>query len=782
MKTEMRLGRAAASRGPAREPQGFRADRVSLSIARSSAARPTRRAVAMFAAGVCLFASPVAMTVARAQVVLTEVQPNPSGTDDSEWIEIQNIGPVGASIEGFVLQDFGPTSPRRYAFPPGSTLGPQQVILLARSASSYELLAASEGFSRPQPDYEFAEGDDDPGTPNLVVTEGSSAIQLANGGDAVALYDAAGAFVSGIEWVVDRAEIPGAPFPGTAGSGESLRRIGLSGNSADDFEISPRPTPGEGMGATSNRGPLLSDAHATPNVLFYGETTTFEVSATDLDGVHSVVGYFALANTPNAPTSTDFIDVPLAADAAAPGRYQLSGTPEIIFPGLVGDPPTGFHDRYLRYYFQATDALGAATTLPANASPTAGSSAFFWDNVLPAGAIVTIAAARQQDASHILLYDNHAVRVDAIVTSAGDAFSTARTDFFVRDLEGADSIHVYSRTALATSLLPGDIVRITGRLSSYADLRQIGDDPRSDAPTLTIESLGTTTSPEPRFLTIAELLLAPEDLESQLVGVHDAELVAGPGQDLGHPPTVWPSGDTVYIVDGTGTLAVRISAGSQIAGAPTPTGRFDLSGIFGQFSPGAPVPETYQILPRGLSDIALPQIDSDGGVAADAETTDADVADADVADADVADADVADADVADADVADADAADADVADADAADTDVADADVTDAEAADAGGSQLDVGTPGDAAPPSPALADAGTSSRPDATVGGRDALSWGASSPAGDDEGGCSCGIHRPADAPPGSNGLDLLFLTLLASAVVIRRGTRRFKTVSLSQ
>ncbi|MCB9653740.1 MAG: lamin tail domain-containing protein [Deltaproteobacteria bacterium] len=751
--------------------------------------------------------STLTISVAEAQVVISEVQPNPPGTDESEWIELENIGSTDASIEGFVIQDFGPASPRRYAFPTGSALAPHQVIILARAASSYATLAQGEGFSRTIPDYELAEGDDDPGTPNLIVVEGSSALQLGNSGDGVALYDAAGVFVSGVEWSIDRAEIPGAPLSDAAGSGESLGRIGLSGNSADDFEIFVRPTPGEGMGTTTNAAPLLSDPRTVPNVLIYGQASAFEVSATDADGVHNVVGYFALASTPAAPTSTDFIGAAMTPDVSTPTRHALTGTPESIFPGLASDPPTGFHDRYLRYYFESTDTLGATGTLPANASPAAGSTAFFWENILPANLVVTVAAARQQDAAtHTLTYDNHAVRVDAMVISASDAFSTTRTDFFVRDLQGPEAIHVFSRAPLATSLLPGDRVRLTGRLSSFAGLRQIGDDARSDVPTLVVESLGTSAppEPEPQFMTIAELLFAPEDLESRLIGLHNVQVVGGPGQDPADAPAFWPTGGTTYVVDATGLIAVRVSATSPLAGAPTPVGPFDLMGILGQYvyGTGTPDPATYQILPRGLDDIAINPSTSDGGVTTDAGPIDAEPIDAEPADAGTSDAEGTDAIAGDADrdggVSDAnredtgpepgdanDAADADdTADAE----DAADADDT-SDASDAGdaGDNADAGTAADALPNLPDAidypldaagqghADAETSGAQDGGVGARDALSWGAQPAPSDDEGGCSCTTHLFAGQPAAStNSLDLLFLTMVGSAIVLRRRNRR--------
>ena len=48
---------------------------------------------------------------AQAQVLITEVQPNPagSGTDSGEWVEIHNTGTGVVSIEGWILNDFGPT-------------------------------------------------------------------------------------------------------------------------------------------------------------------------------------------------------------------------------------------------------------------------------------------------------------------------------------------------------------------------------------------------------------------------------------------------------------------------------------------------------------------------------------------------------------------------------------------------------------------------------------------------------------------------------------------------
>jgi endonuclease YncB( thermonuclease family) len=66
---------------------------------------------------------------------VTEVEPDPLGSDDAEWIEIGNLGEGAAMLDGFVLRD---KSGRRFALP-AEVLSPQNFLVLAKSATNLTL-------------------------------------------------------------------------------------------------------------------------------------------------------------------------------------------------------------------------------------------------------------------------------------------------------------------------------------------------------------------------------------------------------------------------------------------------------------------------------------------------------------------------------------------------------------------------------------------------------------------------------------------------------------------
>ncbi|CAN0580280.1 unnamed protein product, partial [Laminaria digitata] len=114
-----------------------------------------------------VFAALLLSVPAQAQVLITEVQPNPNGSDDAEWVEIHNTGTSAVVIDGWILNDFGPATPRQYAFGTGTTLAAGQVIIVARQATAYIAMAATDGLAVATPHYELASGADEVAVPNL---------------------------------------------------------------------------------------------------------------------------------------------------------------------------------------------------------------------------------------------------------------------------------------------------------------------------------------------------------------------------------------------------------------------------------------------------------------------------------------------------------------------------------------------------------------------------------------------------------------------------------------
>ena len=93
---------------------------------------------------------------AQAQVMITEVQPNPNGSDNAEWIEIHNTGSAAVDVSGWRINDFGPSVPREYVFPMATSLAAGQVIIIARQAGAFSTMANLESYAVTTAHWEFA--------------------------------------------------------------------------------------------------------------------------------------------------------------------------------------------------------------------------------------------------------------------------------------------------------------------------------------------------------------------------------------------------------------------------------------------------------------------------------------------------------------------------------------------------------------------------------------------------------------------------------------------------
>ncbi len=550
---------------------------------------------------------------AGAQVLITEVQPDTTtiGAEQDEWVELHNTGTAAVDVGGWQLHDFaGGATPRVYVFDPGTLLGPNQVVIVTMNATQFAALASTNSFPVAAADYELAIGGDDLAVPNLTNDGTGSQWALGNSGDAVELMDDLGTQVDAVEWgSVDRVEIAGTPAPDTTAP-ESLCRINNAGDSALDFAICATPTPGTGFVGPTPTPPLIANPTRAPANLTYGDTFTLSATVSDADGVAGVEVYLATATA----TVGDAAGAYVAATAVNTGgnNWRAGG----VINTLVAFPqPTGFAERYVRYFVFALDNLATEADLPAGAVTSANNTAYYWENVLPPNTVFPLADVRQENAAELPRYDGHTVRVEGVALTTRESFLAGSTNFFIAAPTGVDAIRVFDDALIAADVQPGDMVRVTGKIAAYRGVRQIGRDERVGQPValgteVQVTVIGTATVP---LLTtdIAGLLAEGEANESQLVHLAGVTLVPNPTTGDPVPPT-WAGNTTLYVDDGTGTLAVRVATVIDLADTPTPTGTFDLEGIFTQFAPTGI--GGYQLQPRGLADVIGGGPPVDGGV------------------------------------------------------------------------------------------------------------------------------------------------------------------------
>jgi hypothetical protein len=196
-------------------------------------------------------AAPPTPTPTGDWMLISEVLYNPAGSEPSaEWIELYNPGGTTIDLSDYILGDEetpGGTE-GMLLFPPGATIAPGQIILVANLASTFSL---TYGFN---PDFEMRESD--PNVPNLTKYSswGSGSVSLNNLGDEVLLLDAADNLVDAVSW----GSSPWAfdpPVP-SVGDGHSIERYppNQDTNSAADWVDRSTPAPGQiGMAMTNNR-------------------------------------------------------------------------------------------------------------------------------------------------------------------------------------------------------------------------------------------------------------------------------------------------------------------------------------------------------------------------------------------------------------------------------------------------------------------------------------------------------------------------------------------------
>lgn len=543
-------------------------------------------------------------TPAQAQVLITEVQPNPNGSDDAEWIEIHNTGSAAVSIAGWTLNDFGPATPRQYAFPTGTTLNAGQVIIVTRQANAYIAMAASDMLPVTTPDYELAAGADDVTVPNLtILVNGSGGLALGNSGDGVQLANAMGTVQSTAEWGNGRTEVPGNPATAPA-SGQTIGRIANTGSADVDFVVLTTPTPGTGFAGNMPMPPSISGLDRSPATLT-SAAITVQANIVDVDGVAGAQLFVAPAGS--------------AVTGPASGAYTGTSMTNLMATysaqaSLPSVPPTAFNQQYLRYYVEATDTTMQSGTSPAGATAAAGNTAFYWENVLPPGVTTPIATARQQNMQELPVWDGHSVRIQGVALTTGESFINGLTNFFVATpgMGVVEAIRVFDDLPPAGTINPGDVVTVVGKIGAFRGVRQIGQDERGDQPGVTGAEVTVTvsgTAPVPMHtVNISTLLASGEQYESSLVEIPNVSFSGG-------APMTWAANTNVDVTDGTGTLTIRVISTTSLAGAATPTGPFTVRGILTQFAPGGT--GGYQLQPRSGADVLTGQPPVDGGVMTD---------------------------------------------------------------------------------------------------------------------------------------------------------------------
>ena len=533
-------------------------------------------------------------------VLITEVQSNPAGTgtDDGEWIELHNTSVSTVSIAGWQLQDYvGSGDPANisstsWVFSNTSSLAPGQVIVIAKSSNGFEGL-----FGR-LPSYELGLGTNNSSlTPDLTAMGGNNVIALSNSGagDAVVLKDESGILVDSVEWGTLDRDVVGTPAD-RPGDGESLVRVDTTGSSHIDFVVSSAPSPFVGYG--SNLPPNISDVVIRPRHAIFGAQLTVSATITDMDGIAEASVYLSVATSSAGSAIMPYQQVTMTSTIGS--RYAFAAPLENLTSGLGFNEPSTFHERYVRLYVAAEDAISTVSSWPNDATELENNENYRWRNVLPT-VPSNVQAARSQSPEGQLNWKNLSVWVKGRATSKANSYRNDRINFTIDD--GSSGIAVYSVIGDIPDIQDGTEVAVLGHLDQYFGLTQITE------PALVIQVLDSNPMPvEPEVVnSVADLLLNIETLESRLITLSDLEFV--------EPTQVWggegPGGGSNYLVtDGTGQVNIRVWADVDLVGTNTPSENFSLTAIVSQRSTEGRdgLQGGYQLWPRSKDDVFVPPV------------------------------------------------------------------------------------------------------------------------------------------------------------------------------
>jgi len=151
----------------------------------------------MFMAPAALILTLSTQATAPSPVKLSEVAYDVVGTEpDGEWVELVNTGTETVSLDDLRVADEEQLGGAEavLAFPPGQTLAPGGVVVIASSAAAFR---AAHGFA---PHFEIKASDDAVAQMTPDRSLGGTQFQLANTSDEVLLLNPAGFILDGVSW------------------------------------------------------------------------------------------------------------------------------------------------------------------------------------------------------------------------------------------------------------------------------------------------------------------------------------------------------------------------------------------------------------------------------------------------------------------------------------------------------------------------------------------------------------------------------------------------------
>jgi phosphatidylserine/phosphatidylglycerophosphate/cardiolipin synthase-like enzyme len=547
-------------------------------------------AVLLFIA-VCLS---VAAVPATAQSVIINELLNTSANTD-EWVELLVVQD-SVDMRGWNLRDF-------------SSGGAPQDPLVFSSNAIWSNLTAGTIIVIGAAGASFAE-DLDP-TDGILMVKSSNASMLignvfvlAGGSDAVQLRNPANTHIFGVSWGSANSNSLPAPRVHFSGSSTSNTSISFNGNSlaqltnTGDWTINnTAPTIAAGntpaniawIASMRNRADGSGSARVSPDTLFAGDVANIQITYRpdtsfaigDLRIIippafiwvrdTGSVGYSNMSAVLSVTGDTIYLNgITFQADSAV-----------ITVSGVTAPDSTALYPIVVQ-----SKGIGYGTVGPT-------------PRIVVFGLPVAIASVKENDSLGIALRTGDLVTVVGVVTVANQFGGPSS----IQDASGGISIFT---PAFHTAVTIGDEVKVSGVVTAFNGLNQLGTGGASPLPVYLHEIISSGNTVTPLVVTCAQIandgLNGNEEFEGRLVRLN-AVTVTTLG---GAPIATWGvsgAGTNYRLNDATGSVEIRVDNDVNFANTPAPQGQFDVIGVVGQFKTTAPFIGGYQVMPRFDTDI-----------------------------------------------------------------------------------------------------------------------------------------------------------------------------------
>jgi Lamin Tail Domain/Secretion system C-terminal sorting domain/Bacterial Ig domain len=467
--------------------------------------------------------------LSQAQVIITEIMYNPpeGGNDSLEYIELHNPTNAAISLAGWTMSK-GVT----YTFPVGASIASKGYTVLCKSNSAFF------------------------GIFGVQAIQWDSTGALTNGGETVAISNAAGVIVDSVKYA------NAAPWPvGPNGNGSSLVLC--------DF-TSDNNLPASWAPASTTTGKIINMREVLGNP-FAASACSSGVDAVDDQATFAAGGTSTIAVITN-----DFI----------PGGTVSSVT-------IIRAPKSGVAvveaDNRIKYTPNAT--LCGRDSLMYRVCGAAGlcDSAMVRYNVLcfPAR---TIAQMTTESATGLADSIGKGCTIEGVVN-----ITNLRATGLQFSMQDAGAGITVFRTQSNSGYTPkiGDRISVVGSITQFNGLTQITAD------TVIFKTANNT-------LTAVTAAKIDEATESEFVKLSPIYRFVDPAQWTTGVGTTGFTVLAVNITNPTDTLSIRVDNDiTAWFNAPVPKSPFTISGVCTQFDANTPLDGGYQIFPRALGDFAV---------------------------------------------------------------------------------------------------------------------------------------------------------------------------------